>query len=251
VFGHIQMRYRPGRSKARVDERRQRHREERSSITCARISTRTFERRVPAWAGRLLYSRGEGGPRSRRRSGGNDLVALDDDVPTEAAAGLRDEGEGIRREAGIRAGRRLRGTALLLALAGLIAASPERAERTASAPGSEGSPGRILYLTHCQGCHGGEGRGDGPAAASLRTRPTDLTRLWQRYGTPLDRRRLAAYIDGRGLLEVHGPRTMPLWGDEFFEDAPPLTPNLVEGAKQHLIAVLVDYLESIQTERRS
>ena len=146
---------------------------------------------------------------------------------------------------------RVRGAVLLLALASLVAASSERAERAASAPPSDGGPGRILYLTHCQGCHGLEGKGDGPAAASLRTRPADLTRLWQRYGTPLDRERLAAYIDGRGLLEVHGPREMPVWGDEFFEDAPPLTPNLVEGAKQHLIAVLVDYLETIQSERRS
>jgi mono/diheme cytochrome c family protein len=150
-----------------------------------------------------------------------------------------------------RAGRRVSGTVLLLALTSLIAASPERADRAASAPTSDGGPGRILYLAHCQGCHGLDGRGDGPAAASLRTRPTDLTRLWQHYGTPLDRERLTAYIDGRGLLEVHGPREMPVWGDEFFEDAPPLTPNLVEGARQHLIAVLVEYLETIQTERRS
>ena len=148
-------------------------------------------------------------------------------------------------------GRGVRVTALLLVLASLMAASADRAARAASAGASEGGPGRILYLTHCQGCHGLEGRGDGPAAASLRTRPTDLTHLWQRYGTPLDRERLTAYIDGRGLLEVHGRREMPVWGDEFFEDAPPLTPNLVEGAKQHLIAVLVEYLESIQTERRS
>lgn len=142
---------------------------------------------------------------------------------------------------------------LLLALASPIAACGESGDRAAPtpAPAGEGGPGRILYLTHCQGCHGLEGRGDGPAAASLRTRPTDLTRLWQRYGTPLDRARLTAYIDGRGLLEVHGPREMPVWGDEFFEDAPPLTPNLVEGAKQHLISVLVEYLETIQTERRS
>jgi len=149
------------------------------------------------------------------------------------------------------AGRGVRGTALLLVLASLIAASGDRADRAASAPASEGGPGRILYLTHCQGCHGLEGRGDGPAAASLRTRPTDLTHLWQRYGTPLDRERLTAYIDGRGLLEVHGRREMPVWGDEFFEDAPPLTPDLVEKTKQHLIAVLVEYLETIQTERRS
>ena len=150
-----------------------------------------------------------------------------------------------------RAGLRVRVAVLSLTLASLIAASPEQADRAASAPASDGGPGRVLYLTHCQGCHGLEGRGDGPAAASLRTRPTDLTRLWQRYGTPLDRKRLAAYVDGRNLLEVHGSSEMPVWGDEFFEDAPPLTPKLVEAAKQHLIAVLVEYLETIQTERRS
>lgn len=149
------------------------------------------------------------------------------------------------------AGRRVRGAALVLALAGVVAASPEQPERNAAAPASDGGPGRILYLTHCQGCHGLEGRGDGPAAASLRTPPADLTRLWQRYGSPLDRARLTAYIDGRGLLQVHGPREMPVWGDEFFEDAPPLSPSHVERAKQHLIDVLFEYLETIQTERRS
>jgi mono/diheme cytochrome c family protein len=151
-----------------------------------------------------------------------------DDVPATAAAGS----ERAPGSVGARAGRRVRGAALVLAVASLVAASPQRADRTATAPASEGGPGRILYLTDCQGCHGLDGRGDGPAAASLRTPPADLTRLWQRYGTPLDRERLRAYVDGRGLLEVHGPREMPVWGDEFFEDAPPLAPNLVEGAKQ-------------------
>ena len=60
---------------------------------------------------------------------------------------------------------RAAGLVLSLALASLIAACPERADPV-SAPASEGGPGRILYLTHCQGCHGLEGRGDGPAAAS-------------------------------------------------------------------------------------
>jgi hypothetical protein len=84
----------------------------------------------------------------------------------------------------------------------------------------------------------------------LRTPPPDLTRLWQRYGTPLDRERLATYIDGRYLVETHGPREMPVWGDEFFGDAPPLAGNVVEGARRHLIDVLVRYLETIQTERQ-
>lgn len=113
----------------------------------------------------------------------------------------------------------------------------------------EGGAGEILYLTYCQSCHGVAGRGDGAAAPSLRTPPTDLTQLWKRYGTPLDREPLAEYIDGRQLFGTHGPREMPIWGNEFFEDAPPTTPNL-EGVKRRLIEVLVDHLETLQTERQ-
>jgi putative copper resistance protein D len=35
--------------------------------------------------------------------------------------------------------------------------------------------GEALYRTHCQGCHGVAGYGDGPAGASLPRRPADLT----------------------------------------------------------------------------
>jgi mono/diheme cytochrome c family protein len=107
----------------------------------------------------------------------------------------------------------------------------------------------MLYLTYCQSCHGVAGHGDGPAAGWLRTPPADLTRLFERYGTPLDRARLAKYIDGRALLGAHGPRDMPIWGSEFFADATPTTPNL-EGVKRRLIEVLVEYVETLQTERQ-
>ncbi len=35
--------------------------------------------------------------------------------------------------------------------------------------------GRDLYVQYCQTCHGADGRGDGPSAASLPTRPDDLS----------------------------------------------------------------------------
>jgi mono/diheme cytochrome c family protein len=35
--------------------------------------------------------------------------------------------------------------------------------------------GKDLYVQYCQTCHGADGRGDGPSAASLPTRPEDLT----------------------------------------------------------------------------
>jgi mono/diheme cytochrome c family protein len=141
----------------------------------------------------------------------------------------------------------------VLVLAGLLvgfAACAERTHRTAVAAAGEEGPGRILYLTYCQGCHGLGGRGDGPAAASLRTPPADLTQLWERYGIPLDRERLAEYIDGRRLVDPHGVREMPLWGREFFADAPPIERELVENEKRHLIEVLCAYLETLQSERQ-
>jgi hypothetical protein len=43
---------------------------------------------------------------------------------------------------------------------------------------------------------------------------------------------------------------MPVWGYEFFADAPPIEPEVVEGEKRHLIEVLCAYLETLQTERQ-
>lgn len=109
------------------------------------------------------------------------------------------------------------------------------------------TPGRVLYLAHCRGCHGAAADGNGEAAPYLETRPADLTRLWQSYGSPLDRERLAAVVDGRGPRRVHGPRSMPVWGDEFFSEARPEMANLEE-TRAGLIAALIDYLQTFQTD---
>jgi mono/diheme cytochrome c family protein len=37
--------------------------------------------------------------------------------------------------------------------------------------------GKAVYERHCQGCHGPEGYGDGPAGESLTVRPADFHRL--------------------------------------------------------------------------
>ena len=144
---------------------------------------------------------------------------------------------------------RSRGAALCFSLVtcvvGLMALGAAHGEPQAAKSGGAGS---VLYLTYCQSCHGVAGLGDGPAAASLRTPPADLTQLWKRYGTPLDRERLAEYIDGRMLMSHHGAREMPIWGEEFFGDAPPDTVG-IEGARRHLIRVLVNYLQRLQGEQ--
>lgn len=74
----------------------------------------------------------------------------------------------------------LAGAVLVLALGGC-----GRGARTFEEPvtlgGREIAPellnrGEFAYMRHCRGCHGPSGRGDGPYAGSLPTRPSDLTR---------------------------------------------------------------------------
>jgi mono/diheme cytochrome c family protein len=123
------------------------------------------------------------------------------------------------------------------------------AAATAEAPATT-TPGRVLFVTYCASCHGSDGRGQGPAAAALRTPPADLTRLSEKYGTPLSREPLAAFIDGREDVIAHGPREMPVWGRRFLEEGDPASPQLhAEAAVHRTILVLIDYLESIQRRR--
>jgi mono/diheme cytochrome c family protein len=99
--------------------------------------------------------------------------------------------------------------------------------------------GRVLYVDHCAGCHGASGRGDGPAADSLRRRPSDLTGYSQANGGVFPTERLRRVIDGRGV-GAHGSVEMPVWGSAF---------KAVAGSEQAArdrIAAILAYLQSIQ-----
>jgi mono/diheme cytochrome c family protein len=68
-----------------------------------------------------------------------------------------------------------------------------------------------LYTRYCASCHGTGGRGDGPVAAELAKRPTDLTTLSYDVAT------LMKIIDGRRSVRIHGTSAMPVWGYVFEE----------------------------------
>ena len=98
-------------------------------------------------------------------------------------------------------------SALLLVLASL--ASVSRAEDLVALSGKQ------LYRQFCASCHGENGRGDGPVAASLRVEVPDLTLIARRHGGTYPRAIVERVIDGRHLLSAHGTRTMPIWGEDF------------------------------------
>jgi mono/diheme cytochrome c family protein len=116
----------------------------------------------------------------------------------------------------------------------------------AAAPLDPVAGGRVSYLRYCASCHGAAGDGAGPVARALVTRPPDLRELHRRYGTPLDRERLRAAIDGRTDVAAHGEREMPVWGERF--DLPPDDASR-ERTITERIAELRAYLESIQLNR--
>ncbi len=63
--------------------------------------------------------------------------------------------------------------------------------------------GEFAYMRHCRGCHGQQGRGDGPYASSLPSRPLDLTRGQYTHlgpGLPSDEALATAIRDGVGTM---------------------------------------------------
>lgn len=120
------------------------------------------------------------------------------------------------------------------------------ATSTRAAPLEPAERGRRDYVRYCASCHGVNGDGTGPVAAALVTRPADLRRLSGRYGSPLDRERLGALIDGRAFVVAHGEREMPVWGERFDVPAPD---DLRERTIAERFAALLAYLQAIQLDR--
>jgi mono/diheme cytochrome c family protein len=104
--------------------------------------------------------------------------------------------------------------------------------------------GAPLYARYCTSCHGVGGRGDGPTAATLPTRPADLTAIAKRRNGQFPAAEIAKFIDGRFEFPAHGSREMPVWGERFGSDVP--DSEVGESIARGNIASLVEYLKSIQ-----
>lgn len=104
--------------------------------------------------------------------------------------------------------------------------------------------GEELFMSFCAACHGESARGDGPVAATLNVRVPDLTRLAARNDGEFPADAVRDVVDGRAVVVAHGPRTMPVWGYEFFiDEGADIT---AERDARELIARLVRYVESLQ-----
>jgi len=74
------------------------------------------------------------------------------------------------------------------------------------------------YYRLCAVCHGEGGRGDGPMARVLKTPPPNLTLLAKNNGGHFPFLRVLEMIDGRSMIEAHGSRDIPIWGESLTRD---------------------------------
>lgn len=114
--------------------------------------------------------------------------------------------------------------------------------------------GKEEYQSNCAACHGTSGKGDGPQADMLATRPADLTMLAKKNGGEFPESRVFEMIDGRLAVAAHGSREMPVWGDEFQleetrvpqDDASAQAFSEREARVNARIKALVDFLKGLQ-----
>lgn len=113
--------------------------------------------------------------------------------------------------------------------------------------------GRADFARLCAPCHGADGSGTGPEISHLNSKPSDLTRITQRYGRfPEDR--IFETIAGLDMPEDHGTREMPAWGDVFISESVGGSTRIEDALKasddaSRRIAGLVRYIGSIQQGR--
>jgi mono/diheme cytochrome c family protein len=136
--------------------------------------------------------------------------------------------------------------AFVLAWPAGLSLAAEPVQQTAEAVNT-GEGGGNLFKTYCAVCHGVSAKGDGPLAAGLRFRPSDLTRIAVRNGGKFDAAKVHRIIDGRNQVKGHGGPDMPVWGDAFKQSGE----GYSEEAVKARIQALVVYLESIQVKSAS
>ena len=100
--------------------------------------------------------------------------------------------------------------------------------------------GKVMFDSYCAVCHGKAGKGDGPAASAMKTKPVDLTTLSAKNAGKFPEVKVRRYIEGLDEVAAHGTRDMPMWGDLF--------KSLDRDMVQIRVSTLVEYLKTLQTK---
>jgi mono/diheme cytochrome c family protein len=149
------------------------------------------------------------------------------------------------------------GLVVMVAAVGLMSA-----RSVAGAESMGVTHGQKLYTKYCASCHGANGKGDGPKAASTTPKASDLTQIAKQNGGKFPFYEVMLLIEGRsptsqsadtslpGLPKAHGDPKMPVWGEVFNRDDMGAQGSSLDLQLQTTgkIMMITEYLQSIQAK---
>lgn len=107
--------------------------------------------------------------------------------------------------------------------------------------------GALEYENSCAICHGFQGKGNGVMADSLKTKPSDLTKLTKNNHGHFPFTEVYRVIEGSPRVGVHGSREMPVWGDRYRKEAEKYDADAYVYSRGLILELLV-YIMSLQEE---
>ena len=110
---------------------------------------------------------------------------------------------------------------------------------------AQDAAGKAAYDKYCASCHGVDGKGQGPAAASLKNPLPDLTQLAKSNNGDFPTMRVLQSIDGTLHLAGHGSREMPVWGEQLQAGA---ISGTTGARKREVLNFLVAYVRTLQAK---
>ena len=113
----------------------------------------------------------------------------------------------------------------------------------APAAQTSAASGKEMFNSYCASCHGTDAKGDGPAAAALKSAPADLTLLAKTNGGKFPSDRVMSILNGQATVTAHGNRDMPVWGPVFWRISQGHPAEV-----QQRVTNLTRYVESLQTK---
>jgi len=119
--------------------------------------------------------------------------------------------------------------------------------------------GKREYESNCAVCHGPAAKGDGPYMRFMNYKAkgvSDLTLIAKRNGGAFPFQKVYETIDGTAEIEVHGPRDMPIWGNDYArkaregypEEGYAFTRSDFELYTRTRVLALTDYLNRLQVK---
>ena len=103
--------------------------------------------------------------------------------------------------------------------------------------------GKEMFALYCAPCHGADGKGNGPAASSMKSMPTDLTQLAKKNDGKFPAARVSGVLNFGSGVTSHGSADMPVWGPLFRS-----LDKYHDSVVQQRVSNLVTYIESMQAK---